>query len=163
MNVLTKNQKNQQGFSLLEALLALFVLTIGLLGVAAMNGQSMRTGYVATQRMAAISKGEELIERMRANPVGIDSYGGLAQSFSCTSTATCTPAEMAADDLFVWTDEVNRAFPGAPIINIQILPGATILLDPDGVLREASIMITWVSRGDTYNHTTVSEIIAGTP
>lgn len=163
MKALTKNQKNQTGFSLLEALLALFVLTIGLLGVAAMNGQSMRTGYVAAQRMLAISKGEELIERMRANPVGIDAYGGVAQSFSCTSTATCTPAEMAADDLFVWTDEVNKTFPGTPVINIQILTNAGLLLDPQGVLREASIVITWDSRGDTYNHTTVSEIIVQAP
>lgn len=160
MKEVTKMQNKQQGFSLLESLMALFVLTIGLLGVAGMNAQSMRTGYVAAQRMVAISKGEELIERIRANPAGIDSYDDPAVSYSCTSTAVCIPAEMAADDLFIWEDEVDKAFPGTPTVDIQVLNNVGALLDVGGVVREVTISISWVSRGDNYNHTAVTEVIS---
>lgn len=164
MKELPKIQTQQHGFSLLEALMALFVLTVGLLGVAGMNAQSMRTGYVAAQSMAAISKSEELFERMRANPGGIASYGGLGQSFNCTSTnLSCSVAEMAADDLFIWTDEVNKEFPGAPVIDIQVLNNAGAVLDPDGVIWEVTLSISWDSRGENYNYTTISEVIFDPP
>jgi len=158
MKKLQKIHIHQQGFSLLESLLALFVLTIGLLGVAGMHSQSMSTGYVAVQRMAAVNKGEELFERIRANPAGLAAYAaGVAASNACTSTAICTPTEMAQDDLYIWNLEVDAAFPGTPTKTVAVtaLPLAS---DPTGNVRQVSVTLVWTSKGDSHTYTAVTEV-----
>ena len=62
MKELLKIQKKQQGFTLLESLLALFILSVGLLGVAGMHAQAMKTSFVAAQNTEIVIKGEELID-----------------------------------------------------------------------------------------------------
>ncbi|HEX5637751.1 MAG TPA: type IV pilus modification protein PilV, partial [Gammaproteobacteria bacterium] len=67
--VLTPVRKQHiQGFALIEAMLALFVLTIGVLGVAGLQIRAMQSGSVAMQRTFVSMKTQELIERMLANP-----------------------------------------------------------------------------------------------
>lgn len=152
-----KIKNRQQGFSFLESLLALFILSIGLLGVAAMHGQSMRTGHVAVQQMSVISKGEEILERMRANPQGIADYAGAAASHGCSSGNSCTPADMAADDLFIWLAEINTLLPGAPVAAIQVLP-LDIAIDPTGNVREVLVTIDWTVRNNARNYSVITEI-----
>ncbi|RDH82591.1 MAG: type IV pilus modification protein PilV [endosymbiont of Galathealinum brachiosum] len=154
MKKLFKAQQKQQGFTFLESLLALFILSIGLLGVAGMHAQAMKTGYVATQNMSVVLKGEELIERMRANPVGLADYAGAAASYGCTSGSTCLPAQMAADDLFIWQDDLNAILP-APTIEVLV---NTIPEDPAGDVREVTINIDWSTKNINYSYSTVAEI-----
>lgn len=158
MKEITKAQNKQQGFSLLESMLALFVLTVGLLGVAAMHSQSLSTGYVAMQRMSAVSKGEELFERMRSNPAGLDEYVlANATPHACSVTDVCTPTLMAQDDLNIWSAEVDAMFPGTPtkVITLDTLANT---IDPTGNVRAVTISITWASKGDSYNYTASTEI-----
>ena len=149
---------NQQGFTFLESLLALFILSIGLLGVAGMHSNALQTGFSASQRMAAVMKGEELLERMRANPQGVadNAYAGTATSYGCTSGNTCTTSEMAQDDMFIWRAEINSMFPSS---TIQVLNGTLpAAIDPNGQITEVTISIDWTSRNISYNYTTVAEI-----
>ncbi|MDH5484261.1 MAG: type IV pilus modification protein PilV [Gammaproteobacteria bacterium] len=152
-----KLKNNQQGFSFLESLLALFVLTIGLLGVAAMHGQSMRTGYVAVQRMKVVNKGEEILERMRANPQGLEGYAGAGASYGCSSGSTCLPTDMAADDLFIWLAEVNAMFPGTPVVDIRE-EKLDLADDPSQMIRAITVSIDWSVRNTNYNYTVNTEI-----
>ena len=161
MKELVKIRNHQQGFTLLESMMALFVLTIGLLGVAAMHSQSMRSGYVAVQRMAAVSKGEELLERMRANSFSVLNYNNAAASFSCTSTLRCLPPQMASDDLFIWGAEVVAAFPGTPVVVVEVLDMADGI-DPTDTLSQVTVSIDWSSKGDLYNYTVVTEMLSAT-
>jgi len=159
MKKLLITPEQQQGFTFIESLMALFILSFGLLGVAGMHARSMQTGYVATQRMAAVSKGEELIERIRSNPRGIASYSGGPASNDCTigdGSVICTPAEMAADDLFIWRQEVNATFP-SPTVSIQVVTIDPVL-DPAQVLRSVTVSIDWEVRDVAYNYTTVAEV-----
>lgn len=159
MKELAKMHNQQSGFTLLESMMALFVLTIGLLGVAAMHSQSMRSGYVAVQRMVAVSKGEELLERMRANPAGIVDYNGAPASYACTSTGGCSPPEMAADDLFIWTAEVDSSFPGTPVVDIAVVDMVDTI-DPTDTVSQVTVTIDWTSKGETYNYTAITEMIS---
>lgn len=143
-------KNKQSGFTLLESLMALFVLTVGILGVAGLQMQGMQAGNVAKQRMLAVSYAEELIERIRANPIGADGYDGAPASYGCSSGSVCTQAEMAADDLFIWTDNVNRGLPGTPTVNVQVTPVNDVALDPENIGRIVTVNIAWVDRGDNY-------------
>ena len=157
MKELLKMQKKQQGFTFLESLLALFILSVGLLGVAGMHAQAMKTSYVAAQNMEIVIKGEELIERMRANRGGLADYAGAPASHGCTSGSTCTTAEMAADDLFIWETELDLLLPTS-IVNVAVGTINDPLIDPDGVIREVSISIDWTTKNINYNYSTVAEI-----
>lgn len=154
MKKLLKTQQKQQGFTFLESLLALFILSIGLLGVAGMHAQAMKTGFVASQNMAVVLKGEELIEKMRANPVGLADYAGAAASHGCTSGSICIPSQMAADDLFIWQDDLNAILPTP---TVQVLVNTTPE-DPAGDVREVIINIDWSTKSINYNYSTVAEI-----
>ena len=156
MKDLLKIQKKQQGFTLLESLLALFILSVGLLGVAGMHAQAMKTSYVAAQNMEIVIKGEELIERMRANRGGLADYAGAPASHGCTSGSTCTTAQMAADDLFIWGEDLNAMLP-SPTIKV-VVGTIDAALDPGGVIREVSISVDWTTKNINYNYSTVAEI-----
>lgn len=162
MKKLHKTPKQQQGFSLLESLLALFVLSFGLLGVAGMHAQALQTGFVASQRMAAVSKGEELLERIRSNRRGLASYANGPESGDCTigdGSTFCGPTEMAADDLFIWELEVTKVFAPATVeteVLVEVINDPT--LDPVDDIRIVTITIDWTVKNVAYNYTTVAEV-----
>jgi type IV pilus assembly protein PilV len=55
------------GISLVETLVAVLVLSFGLLGVAALQAQSLRHNLDAYHRSQATSLGNQLLDRLRAN------------------------------------------------------------------------------------------------
>lgn len=146
----TLTTTKQTGFTLLESLVALFILTIGLLGVAGLQMQAMRSANVAKQRMLVVSYAEELIERIRANPDGVEDYAGMAASYGCSTGSLCNASEMAADDLFIWNADITLALPGDPNVTVSTIPVDDILLDPNNVGRIINVDISWTDRGDAY-------------
>jgi len=116
------NQKksNQSGFSLLEVLIALLILSIGLLGIAGLQVTSKRTNFEAIQRTTATMLALEMIERMRANAGELDLYTntGAGRTFDigtagvtgtdqdCDST-DCTAVELADYDLWQWQEAIS--------------------------------------------------------
>lgn len=102
--------KKQQGFNLLEVLVAAFLLSLGLLGMAGMQASSMKVTHNSYQMQQASQLAAELLERMRANKSAVvagayqvdasaATYCGNALANSC-QTAACTHLQMATDDLF---------------------------------------------------------------
>ena len=61
----------QKGIGLIEVLITILVIAIGLLGLAGMQAQSMKSTYQSGQRSQAIWIAQELAERMRANPQAV--------------------------------------------------------------------------------------------
>src|SRR5205823_8122048 len=104
-----------RGFTLIEMLVALVVLAVGMLGVASLFGISLHSGSSAITRMQAVNLATDLADRIRANRAAGDApnnaYGGAAAINGCTGAAavSCTPAQMAADDLYWWQRQLSRA------------------------------------------------------
>ena len=117
-------KNDQKGFNLIEALIALVLLTIGLLGVAAMQITAVRNTQGSYSRTQATTIMNDLAERIYANTPGAAS-GAYAVtpgsailrydssvSGGCTvpaaqcamesssSVMACTPTQMAAYDLY---------------------------------------------------------------
>jgi type IV pilus assembly protein PilV len=59
--------RRSRGATMVEVLVALFVLSVGLLGVAAMQQVGLRNGYTAQLRGQATALATDIIDRMRAN------------------------------------------------------------------------------------------------
>lgn len=115
--------RNTPGFTLLEVLIAVVVLSFGMLGV----GSALLTVHRSTASSYLAQQGAQLasgiLERMRQNPGAAQaldynvSYTGGAVSAPpamCDPTgAPCTGPQQAAYDLWQWLNTVNAALPGA--------------------------------------------------
>jgi type IV pilus assembly protein PilV len=100
----------QRGFTLVEILVAVLVLSIGLLGLAGLQATSLRNSTSAAERTQATFLAYDIIERMRANKDAAETGGydtalntAPSGTTNCqTSGAACSAADMAAFDLNQW-------------------------------------------------------------
>ena len=101
---------NQSGTTLIEILVAVFVVSVGLLGVARMELLSKQSGYEAIQRTTASMLAHDMMEKMRANPASLVSYssivvgdGGLSTPATDCASVNCTTAVNIANyDIWQW-------------------------------------------------------------
>lgn len=110
----------QHGFTLLELLIALLVLSIGLLGLAALQTIGLRSNQMASMRTVATQMTYDMTDRMRANPDGLtiaNQYYVLGTGDPTPTIATdcdaeaCTTEELADFDLNQWRTRIN-SLPG---------------------------------------------------
>ncbi|MDX1556880.1 MAG: type IV pilus modification protein PilV [Xanthomonadales bacterium] len=104
--VLDPRRRRQHGFSLLEVLVALLVLSIGLLGLAALQTMGLKFNTQSYQRTQAVLNAYDIIDRIRANPVGMagGNYDdiGISAAPPTLPTCPCSPAQMADYDIAQW-------------------------------------------------------------
>lgn len=84
MRMALKKMKNEEGFTLIEAMVAMVILAIALLGIAQMQISSMmgnRASYDTTEASALAS---DMMEQM------------VVQSWSTPDTVACPPADSVA-------------------------------------------------------------------
>lgn len=102
------------GFTLFEVLIALVVLSVGLLGLAGLQALSLRNNHAAYLRSQAALQASDMGDRMRANLAGLANYNALSGSAytdpGCISTG-CTPAQMAQFDAYQWTANLAALLP----------------------------------------------------
>jgi type IV pilus assembly protein PilV len=133
-----------RGFTIVEALVALVVLAVGMLGIASLYVTTLRASGSATSRMQAINLASDLGDRIRANRTAGAAYAGApaANGTSCIGTGvTCTAEQMAAHDLFVWQAAIQAALPSAP--------AGTVTVDTSTNPTTYRIQVSWVEAGET--------------
>jgi len=98
------------GFTLVEVLVALVVISIGLLGLASMQATTVRNAYSTYLRSQAVVQANAILDRMRANRDQAVAHGyditftEAAPTTTCTST--CSPSNMASADLGAWLGDL---------------------------------------------------------
>ena len=134
------------GFSLIEALVALVVLSVGLLGIAALYVTSVSTGRTASLRTQAVLLAADLADRIRANRTGGPTYddalspAGAINASCLQGGGGCTPTQMANEDKAEWLALVAARLPGAT-------PTVTVVAGVLGVLNLYTITLAWVEPG----------------
>jgi type IV pilus modification protein PilV len=115
---MTQFKKNRgRGFTLLEVLVAVLVLSFGLLGIAGLLLASVQNNSVSTQRTAATFLAQDMADRMRSNinATKVKDVNGVTQTayylsadvdanancFGTASTGCNSRQAVAARDLFV--------------------------------------------------------------
>ncbi len=108
--------RQQHGFTLFEVLIAIVILSIGLLGLAGLQATSLRNNQDALMRSQEALLAYDMIDRMRANMPAVTAgdyhLPTATQDTDCTTTTGCTPAEMADHDYFEWNTAIQAALPG---------------------------------------------------
>lgn len=140
--MLMKNKNNrEEGFTLLEVLVAVLVFSFGLLGIAGLMTISVRANHNGYLRSQANFLAENMVDRMRANPVAL--WAGRYTGTPAQGTADCTLGEpcnyiqLADIDMQEWANSLNRALPnGSGNIacqNIGALPAGLITAEAPSI------------------------------
>jgi len=107
--------RKSAGFSLVEAMVSLIVISVGMIGIAALYGQGLSAGRTALSRTLAVNLAATMAENIRVNRLGQGAYAGAGADNNCDPDAgggvDCTPAQMAAHDLFRWNTDIARELP----------------------------------------------------
>jgi type IV pilus assembly protein PilV len=145
-----KNQYTQFGASLIEVLVAMLILSFGMLALGSMMSMSIQLPKLSGYRATAANLAASHVERIRANPEGFanpdnvtgGSYGAAlndtaAWSFTpiaisnanCkfTGGTQCTPITLAAADINEFRNAVRRELPAGDMMTKCVDPttGAT--------------------------------------
>lgn len=108
--------RTQDGFSLIELLIALLILAVGLLGMASLMMVSMKSNQSAAQRSQASWLAYDIIERMRLNTdtsTTSDAYlvaanAAIPADPACKATG-CSSANTATLDRREWMTQLAQA------------------------------------------------------
>ena len=112
------------GFSLIEVLVAMFVVAMGILALAGLLQASTRYSKMSELRSTATLLANDIADRIRANPmggeIGTGGYDITDKAFPsplapphapCNSEAPCGPVDLAKVDLADWTARVHATLP----------------------------------------------------
>lgn len=131
------------GFTLIEVLIAMLVLAIGLLGLAALQINSLRNNQSAYNRTQATLLAYEMADRMRTNKTAVDSRSYVSTSspaiHACNSISVNCPADlMAKYDLVLWYAHIISA--------LGSLATGSVVYDP--AIEIFTITINWPENRD---------------
>ncbi|WP_455207978.1 type IV pilus modification protein PilV [Kaarinaea lacus] len=108
--------RRQAGFTMLEVLVAIVVLSFGLLGLAGLQADGLRNNTSAYMRSQATLMAYDMLDRMRANMQGVENgdYNNLLSTTpsdpGCISTG-CSVALMASHDAYEWSQKLAELLP----------------------------------------------------
>ena len=172
---MVKLNKSVQGFSLIEVMVAVFVMAIGLLGLASLHGLAMKNNNNALHRTVAFQLANQMAEGMRANQGLTNGYlsafsqngqsDGNSQSNSregaadgqgeqasfgpsCFGTVPCDSASMVRYEVAAWLKSLEYQ-----------LPGGTGTITRDAASNLIAINVSWQERvtgqmqGEQKTHT----------
>lgn len=104
-----KKIKSQLGFSMIEILVAILILSFGLLGLAALQAVGVKNSHSAYYRNQATIMAHEIIDRIRANP-GLANANVANYQLALTAVA---PAGVAINlvDQAEWINHIVATLP----------------------------------------------------
>ena len=129
-------KKIQQGVTLVEVMIALLVISVGLLGIASLQITSMSQNTSALHHSQAVWAAYNMSDRIRANSPQFANYNGIDTATGYVQdceTNTCSNAQMRVADAAAWEAMV------------ETLPGGrgTIVSNADGLL----VTVMWDDDG----------------
>ena len=137
--------RQQQGFSLVEVLIALVIMSVGMLGIAGLYVQSLQAGRTSMFRHHAVHLAGDVADRIRANPNGGIAYmGGGANNNCVAANYDCDIVEMAGNDVFLWNLQAANTLPNGTV---------TVNFDDTVTPPNYTIVVNWDEPGQTPSYT----------
>jgi type IV pilus assembly protein PilV len=131
---------------MIEVLITILIMSVGLLGVAAMQAEALKGGNDSILRSKAVTSVADISDRIRANIGGLASYARalsgapVASPPDCVANQ-CTAAQMATYDMSQWLAALQDPASGLPGAQAAIVqPGAGV---SPGLL---TITVQWTDR-----------------
>jgi len=112
-------KQRAHGFTLIESLVGLLLLSLGLLGAWAMLLGALQSHGDARYRASATNLLRDMADRIRANPAARIRYDTRAGSFAatdCVAPSPCEPAAIAAADLVYFSATARMLLPQSDLV-----------------------------------------------
>ena len=143
-----KRPLGHQGFTLLEVLVALLVMSIGLLGIGKMMMLAARANDSAYMRTQATALGYTMLDAMRANRQaaivqGYDTAVVAPALLVCTVAAPCTSGQQAQLDTALWNNSLAAELPGGTGTVVTVT-APDVVTGANNVT--ATITVTWIDK-----------------
>ncbi len=181
-----ESRRGQNGFTLVELLVTMLIVTVGLLGLAKLQATAVSNSSVARTRALMTYQAESLAGMMRANKgfwlttgsptpwpffgvstAGVVSSGGMPSGTkSCLNASPpCSPAELAKDDMTIWAAQfndgtANSAFPGAKASITCVSPSSGTCAANPATPNGYDITLTWYPKAVAINRSSVNTAAA---
>lgn len=136
-----------RGFSIVEAMVALVVMSVGMLGIAGLYVSSLKAGRTAILRTQAVNLASDIADRIRSNRTAQQAYD-TAVVAPCTvpgggaTLALTTARNLAATDTCQWRTAVQALLPAG---NAAIVFVAGI---PAGMPNVYVVTVSWQEPGE---------------
>ncbi len=140
--------KVNQGFTLLEVLIAVMVLSIGLLGLANLQSVGVRVGHDSELRTRAAFLAYEVLDIIRANSDGVSGRVNNPNSFRLAFGATSSTAQ-AAPWLQPWLNRIP-----------QELPNGQAGIEVNG--NQIVVTLSWRERGGNNAEVEIQRFVMAT-
>ena len=136
---------HQSGFSLVEVLIALVIMSVGMLGIAGLYVESMQAGRTSIFRHNAVTVASDVADRIRANPSAGVAYEGVRGNNNCVlGNVDCDPTQMAANDIDLWKTQAADMLPSGDV---------TITYDDNVTPPTYQIVISWDEANQAQSYT----------
>jgi type IV pilus assembly protein PilV len=144
-------RRNIRGFTLVEVLVALVVLSVGLLGIAKMVMVSAHSNDSAYLRSQATALGYQALDSMRGNLGGASAHGydtamgAMPVAAGNCVAAYCDNPTLALSDVYAWKQKLQTALPGGTgsIATSATFPiTATIIVQWDDSVAQRAFNVT---------------------
>ena len=143
---------NEQGFSLIEGLLALVLVGTGLLAMSGMQGIALVKNVDANELTRITTLASDMMERIQFNRRNAAAYNGIdTQSVTDCNSISATAQPQAKGDCVLWDSLVK----GTQLQNVQ----GTVTVDLNPIApttlgqRNVTVTITWM--GSVNSNSTV--------
>jgi type IV pilus assembly protein PilV len=162
----------QQGFSLIEVLVSMFIVSLGILALSGLMQASSRYGKTSELRATATLLANDIADHIRANAAGAHAgttgYNlGDAYTSSPSITAPtpdscptfCTPDDLAAVDLYAFRTRLKAMLPGGNAFLLYHAPVAS-----SNAKGSVDVWVAWTDPSvspSTPNERPASECAAG--
>ena len=141
-----------EGFTLIEVLVALVIVSIGMLGIANLHVYSLQAGRTSILRHNAVTLAGDIAERIRANPNAGNTYTQTGINNNCVGDqAYCNSQQMASHDIYLWTQQATETLPNGFV---------SIEFGDNGITSSYKITLTWSEPGEVLNYTITIPVIS---
>lgn len=145
----------QWGVSLIEVMVAVLVLSIGVIGMAGMQVQALQASNDSSQRTTALMLARSIVGQMRSNVDAMNDYANAYEGIDCDaaapqscSGAKCSTGQLAAYDAYSLMCGNGGAVKSAMAEHLAS-PTVDVACDPapcNFLQSELTLTVQWVVR-----------------
>ncbi|WP_196801170.1 type IV pilus modification protein PilV [Thioalkalivibrio sp. ALE16] len=121
------NQRRHSGVTLIEVMVTVLVLSIGLIGLASLQGNALKANHSAYMRAQATILAYDMLDMMR-----VDRSVALQQAYDGTFTAPPSGNDLPSSELNRWITDIQNTLPASQ---------AAIVTDSSNNI--VTISVTW--------------------
>jgi len=131
--------KHEDGFTLLEVMIAILVTSFALLGLAGLQATGLRFNHSSYLRTIAAQQAYDVTDRMRANIAAVTAgdYNNATpvDTSNCLTVSGCSTSDMAKKDMFDWNAITAARLPtGRGVVCIDSTPNDGIYDSTTGTI-----------------------------